>query len=115
MTILTQAARAAEFVVSVDDHLSTDTVTLAAGPALPAGQLLAYDPTAKHFLPYPVAPVEGHDPLPAAAVLWAPQPERSVDAPVTAVTRLAAVHGELLTGLDAAAQAALMAHLIIVR
>ena len=41
MTILVQESRAAGFILSSLGNLSMDSVTLVAGPALPAGQVLA--------------------------------------------------------------------------
>ncbi|KUM04226.1 head decoration protein [Chromobacterium subtsugae] len=107
-----QAPRAGEFLLSTVGNLSMDMVKLAAGPALPAGQLLAQNPDTKEFEPYDSAKAKAK---PAAAVLYAPQPERGVAENAGAVARLAEVVGAQLTGLDAAATAALAALFIVIR
>ncbi|MGC0151891.1 head decoration protein [Chromobacterium vaccinii] len=107
-----QAPRAGEFLLSKVGNISMDVVRLAAGPALPAGQLLAQNPDTTEFEPYDAAKAKAR---PAAAVLYAPQPERSTAENAGAVARLAEVIGAQLTGLDAAATVALKALLIVVR
>lgn len=108
-----QGPRTAAFLLSVGNAgISMDTVTLAAGPALLPGQLLAQNSKSKQYDKYDPASADYKK---AVAVLYAPQPERLQAESVAAVTRLAEVHGAQLLGLDDAARASLAGQLIIVR
>lgn len=114
MTIKTQAPRAGEFLISIGNNgISMEIIKLAAGPALPAGQVLGVVAATGEHAPYDNAAADGTEV--AAAVLYAPQPERVAAAPASAVARLAEVHGAQLVGLDAPARADLAAKFIIVR
>ena len=110
--ILTPKRRTAAFVVSLVGNLSTDNIALAAGPALPAGQVLAFDATTGEHGPYDPASEKLNE---ADAILWAPAPVRDSAESVAAVTRLAEVDANELDGLDLAARAALAKRFIIVR
>lgn len=112
MNAKSQAPRTGEFLLSTVGNLSMDVVRLAAGPALPAGQVLAQNADTKEFEPYDPAKAKAK---PAAAVLYAAQPERGTAENAGAVARLAEVVGAQLTGLDAAATASLATLFIIVR
>lgn len=109
---ISQQPRAGEHLVSTVGTLSNDYITLAAGPALPAGQVLAQNATTKEFAAYDNA----DDALgKASAVLYAPQPVRTAPTRVAATRRLAEVSGAGLTGLNDAATADLAELHIIVR
>ena len=112
MTILVQAPRTAGFILSSLGNLSMDSVTLVAGPALPAGQVLARDAGTGHYAPYDNA----SDTLgTAAAILYAPADARTGPAHAAVVSRLAEVIESELTGLDAPAAGDLDSRHIIVR
>ncbi|MBI3143814.1 MAG: head decoration protein [Pseudogulbenkiania sp.] len=114
MLNLTQAPRTGEFLLSVGNAgISMEIVTLAAGPALKSGQLLGIVTATSEYAAYSNAAADGTEV--AAAVLYAPQPERVAATKAAAVARLAEVHGEQLVGLDAPARADLAARFIIVR
>ena len=83
-----------------------------AGPALPAGQVLARDAGTGHYAPYDNA----SDTLgTAAAILYAPADARTEPAHAAVVSRLAEVIESELTGLDAPAAVDLDSRHIIVR
>ncbi|MCK6435978.1 head decoration protein [Rivihabitans pingtungensis] len=107
-----QQPRAGEHLVSTVGSLSNDYITLAAGPALPAGQVLAQDATTKEFAAYDNAAATLGK---AVAVLYAPQSVRTAPTRAVATRRLAEVSGAGLTGLDDAATANLAEQHIIVR
>lgn len=112
MTIYALGVRAGEHILSIQGHISNDKVTLAAGPALPAGQLLAKNATTGAYQPYDNANADAGV---ARAILYAPQPERAAAEQVVVTARLAEVSAGQLTGLDAAARDDLAAVFIIVR
>ena len=92
----------------VNPQISNAVITLAAGDALPAGQVLAehageyaaYDPGSQNYNT-------------AAAVLWSNEPARTAPAHAAATLRLATMRSAELTGLDAAARTALAEKFII--
>ncbi|MDQ7981356.1 head decoration protein [Paraburkholderia sp. SARCC-3016] len=112
MAIVTEAIHTGEYLLSqAPGTISHDKVTVAAGDALPAGQLLtkAADGTYAPFVAADAATA------PADAVLYASLPASAGERSATATVRLAEVVQSLLTGYDATAVAGLAAHFIIVR
>ena len=99
---------AGHVVFLVGPQISNAVITLAAGDALPAGQVLAkhndnyaaYDPASENYNT-------------ASAVLWSNEPARTAPARAAATLRLATMSAADLTGLDAAARAALAEKFII--
>lgn len=112
MTTLQQAGRAGEHLISTVGQISNDIVDLAAGAALPAGQVLAYDSVQQLYVPYDNASATAGV---AVAVLYAPAPARTEVTRVVVTGRLAEVQGSLLTGLDANARADFGSLFIVVR
>jgi hypothetical protein len=115
MTILTQGARIAEFLLSeANGQRSREAGTLAiTAEALPAGQLLGKVTASGEYAPYAPAAADGTEAV--AAILYAAAPASAAAQPVAVVVRDAEVSGGKLTGNDAAATADLLALGIIVR
>ncbi len=112
MTVVTEAIHTGEYLLSQGPGtISHDKITVAAGNALPAGQLLTKAAGGK-YSPFVAANAAT---APADAVLYAALPASAADQPATATVRLAEVAQALLTGFDATAVAGLAAHNIIVR
>lgn len=112
MTVVTEAIHTGEYLLSQGaGTISHDKITVAAGDALPAGQLLtkAADSTYAPFVAADAATA------PADAVLYAALPASANTRPATATVRLAEVAQSLLTGYDVTAVAGLASHFIIVR
>lgn len=112
MTTLIQGQRAGEHLISTMGAISSELVLLGAGPALPAGQVLALDEAAGVYVPYDNASATAGK---ADAVLYAPVSARAEPVRGVITARLAEVHGGLLTGLDAAARVDLAAKFIVIR
>ncbi len=115
MTIKTEGFHAGEFLLSeATGTRSREEITLAASTAvLPAGQVLGRITASGLYAAYDPAASDGREA--ATAVLWSPlgistQTQRSV-----AIVRDAEVKRGCLTGLDADAEALLVAFGIIVR
>lgn len=115
MTILTQGARTAEFLLSeANGQRSREAGTLAiAAEALPAGQLLGTVAASGEYAPYNPAGLDGSETV--TAILYAAAPASAATQPVAVIARDAEVASAKLTGLDAAATADLLALGIIVR
>lgn len=112
MSTLHQAGRTGEHLISTVGQISNDIVDLAAGAALPAGQVLAYDSVQQLYVPYDNGSATAGV---AVAVLYAPVPARTEVTRVVVTGRLAEVQGSLLTGLDANARADFGSLFIVVR
>ncbi|TKD46082.1 head decoration protein [Azotobacter chroococcum] len=115
MTILTQAKRTAEFLLSESNgQRSREEVTLAiTAVALPAGQLLGKVTASGEYAPYSAAATDGTET--AVAILYAAAPVSATAQPAAVVMRDAEVVGAKLTGLDTDATADLLALGIVVR
>ena len=94
----------------VDPQISNAVIKLTAGPALPAGQVLA-----AHAGEYAAYDPDSDDYKTACAVLWSNEPARTAPANAAATLRLATMRAADLTGLDAAARTALAAQFIIMQ
>ena len=111
MQIQTQGVQTAEFLLTeAPGSLSREQIAVAAGDALPAGQLLEQDADGTGYVPYGTTE-EGK----AAAILYAPLRASETDRRATAIVRLAEVAEARLTGLDAKARTDLLAAFIAVR
>ena len=108
--ILTQGPlTGAHVAYLVNPQISNAVITLSAGDALPAGQVLAehageyaaYDPASENYNT-------------ASAVLWSNEPARTAPARAAATLRLATMRAADLTGLDAAARTVLAEKFIII-
>lgn len=114
MTILTEQNHAAEFLLSEGDgHISRETVSVIAGAALPAGQVLGIVAASGKYAPYDNAASDGTQS--AAAILYAGLAESASDRRAVAIVRLAEVAAGRLTGLDSAGTADFKTLNIIVR
>lgn len=113
-TITTQGLLTGEFLLSEGaGRISREKITVAAGEALPPGQLLGTLNASGKYVPYDNAADTGAQI--ASAVLYAGLPASTVDRPGVAIVRLAEVAEALITGLDADARADLAAKFVIVR
>lgn len=108
-----QGSQTAEFLVSEGNgQISREHITVKAGPALPAGQVLGVTSTGE-YAPYDNAATDGSEI--AAAVLYAPLPASETSRSATGIVRLAEVAAARLTGLDAAGRTDLAERHVIVR
>lgn len=111
MQIQTQGVQTAEFLLTeAPGSLSREQIAVAAGDALPAGQLLEHVADGTGYVPYGTA-----DDGKAAAILYAPLRASDADRRATGIVRLAEVAEARLTGLDAKARTDLLAAFIAVR
>ncbi|RKT98754.1 head decoration protein [Burkholderia sp. Nafp2/4-1b] len=111
--IKVQGSQTAEFLVSEGNgEISRERITVIAGPALPAGQLLGVIGTGE-YAPYNNAADDGSEV--AVAVLYAPLPASDAPRAATGIVRLAEVAAVRLTGLDATARTDLAERHVIVR
>ncbi|XZG69245.1 head decoration protein [Chitinibacteraceae bacterium HSL-7] len=109
-----QGSRTGEHVLSeAPGQLSRETIALAAGDALPAGQVLGQITASKQYAPYNPAASDGTET--ASAVLYARVAADTVPRPGVAHVRHAELAGDLLTGLDAAATTDFESRALIVR
>lgn len=112
MPIVTEALHTGGYLLSEGaGRISRDQITVAAGDALPVGQLLTKGANAV-YAPYDAA---NEATAPAAAILYAALPASTEARPAVATTRLAEVAKAQLTGVIDAAIADLATHFIIVR
>lgn len=112
MTVAIESIHTGEYLISQGPGtISHDKVSVAAGDALPAGQLLtkAANNTYSPFVAADAATA------PADAVLYAALPASETARAATATVRLAEVAKDLLSGFDATSVAGLAAHMIVVR
>jgi hypothetical protein len=114
MTQTREPLHAGEFLLSEGaGTISREVINVAAGPALEAGQILGLVTATEQFAPYDPAAEDGTEV--AVAILYGPLGESDVERRARAVVRLAEVSEAHLTGLDAAAEAALADRFLIVR
>lgn len=113
-TIQREPVHAGEFLLSEGNgQISREAISVAAGPALVAGQLLGLVTASGEFTAYSPAAEDGSEK--AVCILFASLGESEAVRRGRAVVRLAEVSEALLTGLDADAEQALAAHHIILR
>ena len=109
-----ESVHAGEFLLSEGTgKISREAISVVAGPALIAGQVLGLVTATGEFAPYDPAAEDGSEH--ATCILFASLGESEVARRGRAVVRLAEVSESLLTGLDLDAEKALAAHYIIVR
>jgi hypothetical protein len=112
MPIVTEVLHAGGYLLSEGaGRISRDQITVAAGDALPVGQLLTKGANGV-YAPYNAA---SEATAPAAAILYAALPDNTAERQAVATVRLAEVAAVELTGLSDAAIADLASHFIIVR
>jgi hypothetical protein len=111
-SIQTEPAHTGEFLLSEGPgNISREQVNVAAGAALPVGQLLAAGANSTYV---PFDKTAAAD-APAIAVLYRALDESAAVRPATIVARLAEVAQALLVGYDVTALAGLASKEIIVR
>ena len=114
MNIQTEAVHTAEFLLSEGNReISREAITVAAGDALPAGQVLGIQTASGHYAAYSPAAADGTEV--AVGILHAALPASADVRNGVAFVRLAEVAAARLTGLDAAAIADLKSRHLIVR
>lgn len=114
MSIKTEANHTAEFLLSEGrGAISREAITVAAGDALPSGQVLGIETASGEYAPYDGAAVDGTEV--AVGILYAPLPASTNARAAVGIVRLAEVSAERLTGLDTAGAADLKSRNIIVR
>lgn len=114
MSIKTEQNHAAEFLVSEGPgQISREAVTVSAGTALSAGQLLGIVTATGEYAPYNNSATNGTEI--AVGILYAPLPASASPRAGVAVVRIAEVSAARLSGLDTAGTADLKARNIIVR
>ena len=114
MNIQTEAVHTAEFFLSEGNRaISREAITVAAGDALPAGQVLGIETASGHYAAYSPAATDGTEV--AVGILHAALPASADVRNGVAFVRLAEVAAARLTGLDAAAIADLKTRHLIVR
>lgn len=112
MTVVIEPIHTGEYLISEGPgSISRDQITVAAGDALPPGQLLTKEADGT-YAPFVAADAAT---APAAAVLYAALPASANVRRAVATTRLAEVAQARLSGFDASAVAGLAAQHIIVR
>lgn len=105
---------AGEFLLSEGPGtISREAISVAAGPALVAGQVLGLVTASGEFAPYDPAAEDGSEN--ATCILFASLGESEIVRRGRAVVRLAEVSEASLTGLDPAAEDTLATLFIIVR
>lgn len=114
MTIKKEPIHAGEFLLSEGaGNISRETINVAAGPALNAGQVLGLVTATGEFAPYDPDAEDGTQA--AVAILYGPLGESDIVRRGRAVVRLAEVSELHLTGLDPEAETDLVTHFLIVR
>lgn len=115
MTIKTEGVRAGEILLSeANGTRSREEITLAAtASVLPAGQLLGKVTASGLYAPYAPAAADGTEVV--AAVLYAPVGISASQQRSVGIVRDAEVKRALLTGLDAAGEADMLAIGIVAR
>lgn len=104
----------AEYLLSEGEgNISREAITLAAGPALPPGQVLGFVAATGLHVPFDEKGKDGSEI--AAAVLYAWRPASDQPRPAAGHVRLCEVSAQRLTGLTAKAAADLSQHAVIVR
>lgn len=114
MTTFTEVPRAGAFLLSEGNgSISREKITVVAGDALPAGQVLGRITVGGKYTAYSNVATDGSET--AVGILYAPIEAGEGDRVAVAITRLAEVEAEALTGLDDEARADLSALLVICR
>ncbi|MBD8791199.1 head decoration protein [Pseudomonas syringae] len=114
MSIIQESIHPGEFVLSEGTgSISREAINVAAGEALPAGQLLGLVAASGEFAPYDPTAENGSEV--ASAILFAGLASSEIVRRGRAVVRLAEVSEVHLTGLDLDAEKALAKQFIIVR
>lgn len=114
MTIKKESNHAAEFLLSEGDgQISREAVTVPAGAALSAGQVLGIVTATGEYAAYSNAATNGTEI--AVGILYAPLPASEAIRSGVAIVRLAEISAARLTGLDSAGIADLKTRNIIVR
>jgi hypothetical protein len=114
MTIKHEPNHTAEFLVSEGNgQVSREAITVAAGDALPAGQVLGLQTGTGMYAAYDDVAEDGTEV--AAAVLYAPLAASDESRPAVGIVRLAEVSAQRLTGLGLDGAADLATRDIIVR
>lgn len=113
MNIQTQGTLPGEFLRSeANGRLSRERIKVAAGDALPAGQILGKLDSGE-YVPYNAVGADGSEK--AVAILYAPLEASDAARPAVGIVRLAEVVEGLLAGADVAALASLATHFVIAR
>ncbi|SFD67841.1 Bacteriophage lambda head decoration protein D [Thiohalospira halophila DSM 15071] len=111
--MLEEAIRNGEMIISEGPGaISRDTVTIGTGN-LPAGQVLGKVTATGNYVAYSSGATDGSEV--AAAILYAPADASGGAVDAVAVTRLAEIDSNVLTGLDDSATDQLADNYIIVR
>ena len=114
MTVKYETLHAGEFLLSEGaGKISCESILVAAGAALNAGQVLGLVTVTNEFAPYDPAATDGSEV--AACILYGPLGESTEERRASAVVRLAEVSEVHLIGLDAEAEVSLAAQFVIVR
>ncbi len=114
MSIIQESIHPGEFVLSEGPgSISREAINVAAGEALPAGQLLGLVAASGEFAPYDSTAENGSEV--ASAILFAGLASSDIVRRGRAVVRLAEVSEVHLTGLDLDAEKALAKQFVIVR
>ena len=114
MTVKYETLHAGEFLLSEGaGKISRESILVAAGAALNAGQVLGLIAASNEFAPYDPVAVDGTEM--AACILYGPLGESTEERRASAVVRLAEVSEVHLIGLDAEAEVSLAAQFVIVR
>jgi hypothetical protein len=109
-----ESVHAGEFLLSEGaGNISRETINVAAGPALGAGQVLGQVTLSGEFAAYDPTAEDGSEA--AVAILFGPLGESDIVRRGRAVVRLAEVSEAHLVGLDPDAESALASHFLIVR
>lgn len=112
--MLTQKNRSGAFILSDDEFLSRDEITVVSGAGvLEAGQVLGKIQASGKFTKYDAGASNGSEV--AVGVLYSHVDASEEDAKGLAVVRMAAVKEDFLVGLDADAQEHLAANYVMVR
>jgi hypothetical protein len=118
MAILTEGAYTAEFLLSEGNgEISREQVILAAGDALPAGQILGVVTASGLYKPHNPSDTGSNatGTAVAAGILYAPAEASDVDRPAVVISRLAEVDAARLSTIAGTAVADLKARNIIIR
>ncbi|MCO8167861.1 head decoration protein [Pseudomonas sp. 21LCFQ02] len=114
MTTIKESIHPGEFLLSEGaGSISREAINVAAGEALPAGQVLGLVSASGEFAPYSPAAEDGSEV--AVAILFAGLASSDIVRRGRAVVRLAEVSEAHLTGLDLDGEKALGKQFIIVR
>lgn len=113
--LINQGKQTGEFILSEGNgSYSRDQITIdASAAAMVTGTVLGKITASGKFKAYTPGASDGTQT--AAAILYTPVADKTVDQPAVAITRMAEVQAAELTGLDTAARNALTALGIVIR